>query len=749
MAHKNFPAVRACALLSLLLALGTLLTPAQAQQPQETAPSAQDQDDDVIRISTDLVQTDVMVFDKQGKFVDNLQRDQFELKVDGKPVQVSFFDKVTAGTADEESRLAAARGGAARNAGAAATTTTPAPKPPDRGRIVFFFLDDTHMAADSVTRVRRTLLDFIDKEMGQNDQVGIASATGQIGFLQQLTNNKAVLRAAVERLNFRSFEVKDMERPPMNVFQALEINEKANQELLNFFVEQLARELPQMSRDRLEQMIRDRADNLIRQSSAVTTNLLASLENLARAAGPLPGRKLVFFISDGFYLTNRVENVPDKLRRITDAAARTGVVIYSMDARGLTTGMPDASQAMAADPSGIVMTTGAREASASQEPLRTLAADTGGRALLNSNSLGRGVETALQETSTYYLLAWRPEGEVKGGSKFRRIDASIKGRPELSVRVRRGFFDVEPPAANATARNKPAQNTGTAAASPEEEGLRKALGGMYPKMDLPTSLAVSFMDVQNVGPVVTAMMQVGGEALEKTAGAETPSVVDVLGVLFDADGKPVSNFKQRLSAGANSQAAPAGGAPAPRQRIVYTGQFRATPGLYQVRVSARDAKSGRTGSAMQWIEVPDLSKHKLALSGLLLGEAKKGAEAAPTATASAAESADLAKALLSADRRFARTSKLRFLTFIYNAARGQDGATPPDVAIQVQIIRDDKPVVTTALRKVTPGTDLARIPYAAELPLENLTPGHYELKITAIDRLGKSGTSQRAAFEIE
>ncbi|HEY0376435.1 MAG TPA: VWA domain-containing protein [Pyrinomonadaceae bacterium] len=746
MAHKNFhAAARACVLLSLLLLLPAPVTLLAQQQPTQE-PDAQE--DEVLRISTDLVQTDVTVFDKQGRFVDNLQRDQFELKVDGKPVQVSFFDKITAGTAEEDARLASARVGPGGTATVAAAPAT-APKPPDRGRIIFFFLDDTHLAADSVTRVRKTLLDFIDKEMGQNDQVGIAAATGQIGFLQQLTDNKAVLRAAVERLNFRSYDVRDNDRPPMSVYQALEINERANLELLNFFTDQLQQEMSQMPRDRLEQMVRDRADRLIQQSAAVSTNLLASLESLARSAGPLPGRKLVFFLSDGFFLTNRVSNVPDKLRRITDAAARTGVVIYSMDARGLVTGMPDASVPMTADPSGVVVTTAIREASASQEALRTLAADTGGRALLNSNSLGRGVETALRETSAYYLLAWRPEGDARGGGKFRRIEASIKGRPELTVRVRRGFFDVEPPAATAQARNKPAQNAGTPAVPPEEEGLRKALGAMYPKMDLPTSLAVSYMDVQNVGPVVAAMMQVSGEGLEKADGANAPSVVDVMGVLFNAEGKPVSSFKNRLSAtaGANSSGTATGGAPAPRQRIAFTGQFRAAPGLYQVRVSARDAKSGRTGSAMQWIEVPDLAQHKLSLSSLMIGEAMPGAVAQAAGKAEPTEAA--VPSLLSADHRFARTSKLRFLTFIYNAARGQDGSAPPDVAIQVQVIRDDRPVVTTTLRKVTPGADLARIPYAAELPLAGLTPGRYELKITAIDRLGKSGTSQRAAFEIE
>ncbi|HWS98982.1 MAG TPA: VWA domain-containing protein [Pyrinomonadaceae bacterium] len=740
MIHTNLPAAaRVCALASiLLLAHGALLTTARAQQPQQE-PAAQE--DEVLRISTELVQTDVMVFDKQGRFVDNVQRDQFELKVDGKPVQISFFDKITAGTAEEEVRLSSSRGGAAGGA----TTAATAPKPPDRGRLVFFFLDDTHLAADSVTRVKKTLLDFIEKDMGQNDMVGIASATGQLGFLQQLTDNKAVLRAAVERLNFRPFEVKDMERPPMNEFQALEINEKANSDLLNFYVEQLQREVPQVPRERLEQMTRDRADSLIRQSAAVTVNLLSSLESLARSAGPLPGRKLVFFISDGFFLTNRVSNVTDKLRRITDAAARTGVVIYSMDARGLVTGMPDASQSMTGDSTGIMMTTAVREVTASQEPLRTLAADTGGRALLNSNSLGRGVDTALQETSTYYLLAWRPEGETRGG-KFRRIEASIKGRPELTVRVRRGFFDVEPPA-GAEARNKSSKNSGNPAVPPEEEGLRKALGSIYPKMDLPTSLTVSYMDLQSVGPVVTAMMQVGGETLEKT---DAPTVVDVAGVLFDVNGKPVSNFRNRLSAAptANTPATAEGAAaaPAPPRRIVYTGQFKAAPGLYQVRVSARDAKSGRTGSAMQWIEIPDLAKQKLSMSSLMLGETRQGAAAQ---VADKADPSELARSLLSADRRFSRESKLRFLTFIYNAARGQDGSAPPDVAVQVQVLRDDKAVVTTALRKVTPGTDLARMPYAAELPLAGLTPGRYELKITAIDRVGKSGASQRAAFEVQ
>jgi hypothetical protein len=103
------------------------------------------------------------------------------------------------------------------------------------------------------------------------------------------------------------------------------------------------------------------------------------------------------------------------------------------------------------------------------------------------------------------------------------------------------------------------------------------------------------------------------------------------------------------------------------------------------------------------------------------------------------------------DHRFARTSNLRFVTFIYNAARGTAGTESPDVALQVQVFRDDQPVITTALRRVkTEGLeDLARLPYAAEIPLKGMLAGHYVLQITVIDRIAKVSASERASFEIE
>jgi VWFA-related protein len=210
--------------LILLLALSTasVLT----ALAQETA-------DDVIRVNTALVQTDFMVFDKQGNFVDGLKRDQFVFKVDGKPRDISFLDRIAAGSRSEEAQIAAARGSSAPNA--------PAPLPLDRGRTVLFFLDDLHLSPGSLSYSREMIKHFVEKEMQQNDQAEIASASGQLGFLEQLTDNKSVLLSAAEKIRYQQMmDVQGSEYPPMTEYQGMQI-QRGDTELFNFLVDKLIR----------------------------------------------------------------------------------------------------------------------------------------------------------------------------------------------------------------------------------------------------------------------------------------------------------------------------------------------------------------------------------------------------------------------------------------------------------------------------------------------------------------------------
>jgi hypothetical protein len=104
---------------------------------------------------------------------------------------------------------------------------------------------------------------------------------------------------------------------------------------------------------------------------------------------------------------------------------------------------------------------------------------------------------------------------------------------------------------------------------------------------------------------------------------------------------------------------------------------------------------------------------------------------------------------LSIDRQYPRNSMLRFVFFVYNAAKAPSDSRP-DVAAQIQILRDNQPVITTALKKIgTDGVDLDRLPYAADLSLADLPAGKYVLQVTAVDRVSKTSASQQNRFSIQ
>ena len=242
---------------------------------------------------------------------------------------------------------------------------------------------------------------------------------------------------------------------------------------------------------------------------------------------------------------------------------------------------------------------------------------------------------------------------------------------------------------------------------------------------------------------MTASMQVDGDALVFGEGADKKqiSTVDLAGFVIDQQGKVMKSFKDHVELSASATRAASSRTP----DFIYHYRTSLQPGLYQVRMAARDARSGRTGSAMQWIEIPDLKSQKLLMSSLLIGER------ADTPLPANLNPAAIPTATMSVSHRLPRNSYLRFITYIYNASRGTNGTAEPDVALQVQVLRDDQPVITTTLRKVqTAGiTDMARLPYIAEIPLSGMLAGRYVLQVSVIDRLAKNSATQRTEFEIE
>jgi VWFA-related protein len=705
--------------------------------PQPQSPSGPDQTE-VLRVYTELVQTDVMVFDRQGNFVNDLKREDFELRIDGKPRPVEFFEKVTAGSASEEAQLAAARGAHANPSNGRAGN----PAPLDRGRPIFFYVDDLHLELPGLTATKKLITRFIDLEMGQNDEAAIASASGQIGFLQQLTDNKSVLRAALERMKLRPYTVRDSERPVMTEYQALLITQN-DRDTTSYFVDETRRQFPGLTPESAQAMVEARARTLAQQGGRVTTNTLSGLEGLIKSASTLPGRKTVFFVSGGFLLDDLNSDSRYRLQRITSAAARSGTVIYSLDARGLVVGLSDASSEGQFDLGGRLSRSTMGEVSATQDGMNALAVDTGGRATFNTNSLEPGLKRALKDSSVYYLLAWKPDPASEQSSKFHRLEVKLVGRQNLNVQVRRGFFDREPDVANAkAAKPKPGKPAANEAEKTPAAEVRKVMLGPYPVRDIPVSLSLSYLSMPTRGSLLTTALQVPREFFSfQPVDGKLAASVTVAGTVFDDHGNPGATFNDHVTIAA----APTG-EPVPAPDLKYGYPLYLGPGLYQVRVGVRDEHSGRAGSAHGWIEIPNLAAKELALSSLRLGVRTPST----LSNASASGEPPVNSVDLSISHRFNPTDFLRFVVFVYNAMLSAPDAKP-DVVVQIQVVRDGQPVVTTVQRKIsTEGVDdLARLPYAAEVSLRGLPAGQYLLQVTVVDRIAKRSASQQTRFEIQ
>ncbi|HMH46034.1 MAG TPA: VWA domain-containing protein [Pyrinomonadaceae bacterium] len=719
----------------LLLAVLTLCVMqagqlAFAQQPQKPAT------DDVLRVNTDLVQTAITVIDKQGRFVDGLGRDQFELTVDGKPRPISFFERVSAGSPREEQLTAAPDPSAVIPKPSSALTAG--------GRSIIFFIDDMHMSPDSLHRTRDMLRHFLSSEMSSGDSVVIASPSGQVGFLEQFTNNAQVLNAAIERLSPRQYEVRGYGTGStvMREYDALIIDtndsKKANSEILNYYIRECVssqgaypRNLPYAKAAiaaTCDTQTRNSARAVLMQAATITQNMYASLETLMRSMTRAPGRKLMFFISDGFLMNDgpHAADLRGKLDAIIDTARRSGVVAYTIDSRGLINNDVNMRQASARPDFGAPL----GEIEAQQDAMNALAEDTGGRALRNMNYFENWVGQVLDETSNYYLVAWRPEADAEKLPKFRAVTLRIVNRPELTVRAPRGYVEGPTPVAIAAAA-VPEKLPANHAASPAESELRNALSDFVPSRGLPTALSLTFLNTPKNEMLLTSSIQITTNALDYGSERKQPATIKLAGVILNDKGKIAGSFKNQLNVNPIGDASDAGA-------VIYNDRSALAPGIYQVRVAARDEKNGHVGSAMQWIVIPNLTTHQLTTSSVLLGGQVLENKSTANVTA---------QVQLSVDHRFARQSRLGYWIFAYNAKRDSTGK--PNLVIQSQVIRDGKIVLSSQPRTIVDAApDPDRIAFGDQLLLNSLSPGRYDLKVTVTDALAGTSTTQTVDFEV-
>lgn len=670
--------------IAILITTGLLMGQTAGQDPRK-APA-----EESLRINTQLVQIDVVVTDRKNRHVKDLSGEDFEIEVDGVRQSVSYFSRIDLKNAVERERPKRGK----KEAGVPSESMpTRQIRPEEVQRTIAFVVDDLGLSFRSTEFVRETMRKFVAEQMQEGDLVAIIRTGNGLGMLEQFTSDKRVLYSAIERLKWNPLS-RDM--MPGYADSSAEVSQDAadNQSTLDLFDE-------------------------FRETS-FTTGTLGTVGFVIQGLRSLPGRKSVILMSDGFRINSRgnddntTQLILNYMQNLIDQAGRSGVVVYSMDAKGLQSYMPGA------DTGGRPSASSYADAmDAAQEALEGpvyLSKQTGGFVVRDTNDLNIGIQEALYDQQSYYLLGFDPDDETFD-RKFHKLKVRVK-RPGLTVRARAGFF-------------------GVAEEKPKEPGTRgeQLLSGLLDPLgrrDLPIRMTPYFFNSSKTGPIIRTLFHIDCSKLKFQEGEKGEKLLklDLAAFAFDETGAAADVTAHRINLSFDEEK---------YRRVLAEGlsyhrDFKVKkPGAYQFRAILRDDASGQTGAAGQFIQVPDLNRKQLALSGLVLTTPAAGA--APNETGPAGASAGIESATPYV-RQFPRSGWVQYGAAIYNATTDRKTGQPA-VTVQAEIYSDGKRIHQLPARQLSlaQGVDPKRFDYIGRLKLNGFPPGDYLLRLIVTDSL--------------
>jgi hypothetical protein len=443
----------------------------------------------------------------------------------------------------------------------------------------------------------------------------------------------------------------------------------------------------------------------------------------------LPGRKAIVLFSDGVGLNLGLQSV---LRLIVDYANRSGIVIHTIDARGLVnTDFIGADETPLEEDRNSIRDARARFLFNSRGGLAYLAEQTGGNFTFNNNDIGKGLRRALEEQRGYYLIGYRPsENSFKDGvGGFRKLDVRVK-REGLRVRTRKGFIGVTDEVLNVPERPR----TG-------DSQLYRALVSPIPATDVPLRLTPIVGQDAKGNSFLRALLHIDARTINHAdeANGWKRMTLDVAGVTLGQNGRVVNEFTRTHTVRIPPEAL----ALVRQNGFIYSADVPVkSPGAYQFRIVVRDANSKKFGTAGQFIEIPDLKKDLLALSSIVLTE--ESADGKPGLPPAVPVEAALSPVQSSSDpavRRFSPGATLLYAHLIYNA-RTVASTRKPQITTQVRLFHDGKEVFAGPETAFDPGQqkDAARLSNDGVVYLSpREAPGDYSLQIIVKDHaVGKS-----------
>ncbi len=687
------------------LAIAFAQTPVPQSRPGTgTAPNT------VIRIDVNLVQVDAVVTDSRGRRVTDLQAAAFELLQDGKRQDITNFSYVST-KPGEGGTAPAHRVALPKPVKGDVPPPPPVLRPTEVRRTLALVVDDLGLAAESIPGVRNSIRNFIDEQMRPGDLVAIVRTGAGMGALQQFTTDKRLLYAALDRVKYGESRVGVSSFAPLG-----------------------------------SGMRGGGAVNHLREET-LAAGTLGAIRFVVTAMSGFPGRKSVILFTENIRLIFRGSTdatVASAVQQLSDAASRASVVIHAIDPRGMqdyNVTSADNTSRMSQRRISRVPAQRQQEVVHTQEGMFVLAQQTGGLFLHDTNDLAGALRKATEDSDGYYLVGYHPEANTfeygNGQPKFHKIEVKVKGA-HLHVRSRDGFFG-EPGGGNQQLEHTRQAEIVHALQSPF------TAGSIHPR------LTAVFSNVRQTGSFINAFIYFSPNELKWSIEPDGnhKALIDIAAAAFDENGLTLAPIDTTFTLRLTSQNYDA----ALKKGMVYGIHVPVNrPGPYVVRAVVRDAATEVSGSADQYVEVPDVESGRLALSGIVLQEAAAGAaQANANLPQGPAPGEDITGG--AARRSFRRGTPLVYRAEIINAKTG--ASQLPELEVQTRMFHDGEQVLAdkTILSTAGGASDPQHLRISGRVSLgQGMTPGEYVLQVIVTEKLAKnkfSTVNQSMDFEIE
>jgi VWFA-related protein len=715
---------------AIWIALAVLLTglklPANAQK------TSSDQDD-VIRVTTNLIQVRAVVTDRKGQVVDGLKQEDFEILENDRPQKVSFFslEKIPS---DSDKREPAQRKSEEREE--PSTRARPS-------RSIVLFVDTLHLSNIGVIRAKEQLKKFVNEQIADGDRVAVVTTSGELGILQQFMSDRRRLAYVIDKITgihrpttlFTPYLAAKVLQEPMPTPPNLTVGGRQGTRSANTSpnpgnpvddARAVAQAILSGESDPTDPFMKAR--EILSEESMLRRASLAALQEASEHLATMPGQRLMMFVSNGFTLLSEAGGADrQELAKATSSAVRSGVVIYSFNPEGLTTPAEytaaspvqfDSSQPTLGASFSALM---AESRTDQQSNLRSLAGDTGGAALLNSNDINTQLQKVLDANRIYYALAYYPEGETD--RKFRNLKVRVRDHPDYKVRIPRGY--------------QPGEAKTTEVAKTAQERLLQAMMEPMPLTAIEVTSSALFLPRKDDEAQVTLQVHFAGDQLTYNQSGENYSMrSEVAVVVLDRSGKMAQQGMRPI--GGTFTAAQL--EPAKRNGYRYSERLKLRPGFYQIRIGVRDANNDGMGTATAWIDVPDMRNRKMVLSSLFLGRTEEAGKAAENSKSAQLE-------LVVGAATIKATEPIFYRYVLYNASPSLDPMV--DLWQKTEVMRLGKSVyegewqpLSTRIVRLNPGA----IEVGGKFKL-GVEPGVYSVQITVKDR--KSGDTASQTIDVE